>query len=581
MNLSCSVPKSPSKKSSPTDGTISDKVDVANAFNTFFCNIGSEIGKTFDDSLPKVDSFVSSNPYVIPSITPDFVLTEIKQMADGKATGIDGISVKLLKLAGDSIVSPLTFLYNMSISKGVFPSDWKKAKVTPIFKTGDPTLVNNYRPVSVLCVLSKILEKHVHNTFYDYLSKNQLLSGCQFGFRPHHSTDTALLSIVDKWLQNIDEGFLTGAVFIDLRKAFDTVNHSVLLHKLKAYDVSPLSLKFFLSYLSDRSQAVCYSGAMSDFSPISIGVPQGSILGPLLFILNINDYPKCLKHSLVTMYADDTSQSVRDKSIDSLEMKMTEDLQCTIQWMRENKLSLNLSKTQCMLIGSAQKLAKCRELKISVDNLSIETVQSAKLLGVYVDNCLSWKEHINYVSKKISRKIGVLRRLRPFMSNDVLTKVYQSIVFPHFIYCSVVWCEVSNKSYIQKISRLQKRATRILLNVKDVLTPSIFLFKQLKWLPIEEYFTFRKATLAFKILHGDTPEVLCSLFTYVRDVTSRNTRSSVSNKFYIPLARTKYFKRSFVYTCSVLLNGISESIRNSCSVTVFKHKYLQELFSKF
>ena len=221
--------------------------------------------------------------------------------------GLDGVSVKLLKCACDSIIAPLTFIFNMCIEKRTFPSVWKQARLSPIYKKGYPHLETGYRPVSVLSCVSKIIERHVHDTLYKFLEDNNLLSDSQFGFRPSHSTETALISAVDDWQKNMDKGKLTGVLFIDLRKAFDCVNHKVLLHKLKSYGVSDQAMSFFSSYLNNRSQTVNFNGVLSERKEIDIGVPQGSILGPLFFIVHVNDYPKCLKHSTVTMHADDTS----------------------------------------------------------------------------------------------------------------------------------------------------------------------------------------------------------------------------------------------------------------------------------
>ena len=216
--------------------------------------------------------------------------------------------------------------------------------MSPIFKSGDEHMVNNYRPVSVLPIISKIIEKHVFNSFYEYLSENHLITSSQSGFRPKHSCETALNCLIDRWLKNIDQGKLTGVLFIDPSKAFDTVNHNVLIHKLKSFGICENTISWFKSYLSSREQSVGWKGVISKPNNITIGVPQGSILGPFFFILFVNDYPKCLKYSNVTiyMYADDTSQDVTDKSVDIIETKLICDLKSSMNWMNENKLTMNL-----------------------------------------------------------------------------------------------------------------------------------------------------------------------------------------------------------------------------------------------
>lgn len=559
------------------DGSsIRDSTEMANAFNNFFASIGLEIGQSFDNSLPNVPKCNTEDPFTIPPLLTNFVKSQIREMNETKATGCDGMSVKLLKCAGDSIIQPLTFIFNLCISKGTFPTEWKRARVTPIFKAGDPHSVNNYRPVSILSCVSKILERHVHDTFYDYLSQNHLLSERQFGFRPNRCTETALISIADEWYNSINDGKLTGVMFIDVRKAFDTVNHHVLLHKLKSYGVSDKAMSFFTSYLSNRQQAVNFNGVLSDFKPINIGVPQGSILGPLFFILHVNDFPKCLKHSNVIMYADDTSLSTDGKTVECVEEKLFEDFLCTIQWMKDNKLSLNLDKTQCMLIGSAQKLARSSPLKIKVNDIVIQNVQSAKLLGVYVDVNLSWHQHINFMCKKIAKKLGVLRRLSSFMSAKGISKVYSSIVFPHFLYCSSVWSMPSNNTNIDRLYKLQKRAARILLGIRNSLTPTQELFNRLKWMPITDYFKYRKACLTFKIIHSTNP--LQKNLVFVSGVSSRRTRAATSNKLYVPPTRTAVFKRSFTYSACILWNDLSAELRNCDNIAAFKKNYISNYY---
>lgn len=557
---------------------ISQSDEMANAFNDFFCNIGHNLGKDFDCSLPSVEMLMEPNSFSIPKMTESFVKKEIFKMSSAKATGLDNISVKLLKMTSSVITNILTYIMNFSIENCIVENDWKVARVTPIFKSGDEHTVNNFRPVSVLPIVSKILERHVFNSFYEYLSVNNLITNCQSGFRPKHSCETVLTSLIDRWLKNIDQGKLTGVLFIDLSKAFDTVNHTVLLHKLKMFGVSDNTLEWFESYLCSRKQLVSWNGVLSEPRDITIGVPQGSILGPLFFILFVNDYPKCLRHSHATIYADDTSQDVSDKCIDVIERKLKDDLINSINWMKCNKLTMNLKKTQCMLIGTSQRLANCRKMCINIDNIVLETVDSSKLLGVNIDCYLSWSDHIDILSKKISKKIGVLKRLKSFMSYQALLKVYNSIIFPHFNYCCTIWSNAKCTNNVDKIFRLQKRAARVILNVQNVMTPSDVMFSKLRWMPIPDYFLYRKAILVFKVLHQLTPEYL-NVFKFVNQVSTRSTRQSVNNLLYVPKARTEYYRRSFIISGSVLWNNMSQTLRNCTTLDSFKKAYLDNYFS--
>ena len=352
------------------------------------------------------------------------------------------------------------------------------------------------------------------------------------------------------------------------------MNHEVLLHKLLSFGICQNSFKWFQSYLKGRSQCVKWRGVFSDEKDVTIGVPQGSILGPLFFILFVNDYPKCLKHSNVSVYADDTSQDVSHSSIDVIEQRLYEDLLNSMRWMENNKLTMNLKKTQCMLIGTTQRLSKCRKLCIKVGDIVLETVRSAKLLGVQIDECLTWSAHIDSLCKKLSQKIGILRRLQAFMSPAALLKVFNCIIFPHFNYCCTVWCSAKNKVFIDRLFKLQKRASRIILKVKVTQTPTADIFRVLKWMPIHDYFIYRKMVLTFKVLKNLTPEYL-NVFTFVHQISTRTTRNSENGILYIPRFRTEYFKRSFKVSSTLLWNELPESIRNCDTLSSFKSAYLQ------
>ena len=231
-----------------------------------------------------------------------------------------------------------------------------------------------------------------------------------------------------------------------------------------------------------------------------------------------------------------------------------------------------------MLVGTKQRLSKCKKNNIRIENVILETVEVSKLLGVNIDCCLTWSNHLEILANTISKKLGVLKRLKLFMSGDALLKVYNCIKFPHFNYCCTVWSGARNSSNIDRLLKLQKRAARIILNVSEITTPSSILFQNLKWMPINDYFVYRKCILTYKVLNNITPEYL-NVFQYVSQVSSRITRQSVNTLLFVPKAKTEYYRRSFVISSCNLWNTMSNEMRESTSLEIFKTKYLNEYFN--
>ncbi|KAI8480722.1 hypothetical protein Bbelb_415600 [Branchiostoma belcheri] len=284
------------------------------------------------------------------------VLSELLRLKAKKATGLDKIPSKLLKDSAPVIVKPLTHIFNLSLATGEVPSDWKTAQITPIYKSGNRTNVANYRPVSVLSVTSKVMEKLVAKQVSCYMSKNNLLTVYQSGFRRHHSTATAVLKIVEDIRSASNSRQVTVALFLDLRKAFDTVNHAILLGKLQKLGFDGEVTKWFTSYLSGRLQCTNLQGQTSEKAEVTCGVPQGSVLGPLLFCLYVNDFPRVLEKCKIHMYADDTVLYYSAGTVKECEEAVSQDMKRVSEWLTDNRLSLHPDKTKSMFFGVTQKL---------------------------------------------------------------------------------------------------------------------------------------------------------------------------------------------------------------------------------
>lgn len=353
-------------KNENSDEIIFDDEKVASSFNTFFSNIASKLvsvlpNRLFDDGKLQLyysEKGIKPNSFTFTIVSEEEVLKLITSLNVSKSTGCDNISAKFVKFGADVICTPLTYIINLSLRKSTVPDDFKLARVVPLFKKGSRSEEGNYRPVSILPVLSKVFERIVFNQLNAYLCINNILYKYQSGFRPSFSTDTALTFLSDKIKLNMDKGLYTGLVLLDLQKAFDTVNHEILLKKLKAVGLREDTVQWFYSYISDRRQVVQIKDSISPSCKMSCGVPQGSILGPLLFSIYVNDMERAIDSCELYLYADDSAVLVGGKNISEIESKLSNNMYSLKMWLEESKLSLHLGKTESILFGSKKNCVK-------------------------------------------------------------------------------------------------------------------------------------------------------------------------------------------------------------------------------
>ena len=428
---------------------------------------------------------------------------------------------------------------------------------------------SNYRPISILSVVSKILEKAVHFQLCDFLDKYEILCASQSGFRPLHSTATALMKLVNQWSLNFDNNELTGVAFIDLRKAFDTVDHDILLHKLKAIGCSDKSVRWFVSYLSNREQTVCFKGTTSSSSKIVMGVPQGSILGPLLFSIYINSLPKCIDDGIVDMYADDTTLTVNGRSVAEIERKLTKGLENVFSWVTKNRLVLNADKTNVMLIAPRSILNGVKDFSVTLNGSCLKRVKVAKCLGVMIDEELRWTEHVEKVIKTAQKNISVIKRAKSYVPTRSLKLLYNSIVLPHFDYCSSVWSERFQRQTI-KLQKVQKRAARIVLG-EGFDVSSKDMFSRLGWMPIQTRFQFGRAVIMYKAMHGMAPEYLNKDLQHVSSIHDHSTRHAIRDTLRVPKFRTDTYKHSPLISGIAVWNQLETSIKMLPTLNSFKY----------
>ena len=423
--------------------TVTEKPIIADKFNEYFCEIGPKLAESipsprnphvnFQSNLgtPCLDNFIFDYP------TAEEIIKHIQNLKPKSSSGYDQISSKLLKEIGPIISQHLCLIINQSLCTGIFPDRLKLAKVIPLFKKGYKLLFENYRPISLLTAISKIFERVVFNQLYDHLTKHNLLFVGQYGFRKRHSTEYAALELVDRISNGLDNRKLPISIFLDLSKAFDTLDHQILLHKLYHYGIRNSALNWFSSYLTNRLQYIDIDGTKSNSRPLSTGVPQGFILGPLLFIIYMNDINAVSPKFTFILYADDTTMissmytftSVTRQDTACIADNINEELSKISDWLAVNKLSLNTSKTKFIQFHHRQKTLNENDyLKLRINDSEIERVQEFNFLGLTINEYLDWSSHCNKIAFKISRTLGIMNRLKHELPSIILKLMYDALI---------------------------------------------------------------------------------------------------------------------------------------------------------
>jgi hypothetical protein len=424
--------------------TVTNDKDMATAFNDHFTQIGNEIINSIDETNVDPISLMPDNPNVpefsINNTGPVHVIDVVKSMQSKLSNDCINISMKLVKFVIYKIAVPLAHIFQLSIETGIFPEKFKKSRVVPIFKCGDSRVCDNYRPIALVNTFSKILEKMVATDLYNHLDINNLIYKHQYGFQRNKSTEHNLIQVTNFIGQAINEGKWRIGIFLDLKKAFDTVQHNILLKKLRKYGVNGTAFDWFKSYLSERLQCVDVNGSLSDYKSILMSVLQGSSLGPILFLCFINDIYHCTNLNMY-LFADDTNALAKGDDLPSLIDYVNTELQKIALWLQSNKLAVNTSKTKCIIFRTKNRRinlngkdiymnfnlpnnAEKPELKIKlarVYNDGDNSNQTYKLLGVLFDEYLSFNQHIAYVQRKLSRSLYLLNRAKNFLTHKALS----------------------------------------------------------------------------------------------------------------------------------------------------------------
>jgi hypothetical protein len=464
------------------------------------------------------------------------------------AIGVDKIPVKFLKLCLPCLMPVLDHIFNYSLQNSAFPSVWKKANILPLPKIKNPNEAKDYRPVSNLCVLGKALEKIVHKQVAEFLENNKLFDKFQSGFRKNHSTVTALLKVTDDIRAAMDKRLLTLQVLLDLSKAFDCVHHGLLLAKLKYFGFSDSAIGWFFSYLTGRSHRVFLSSELfSEWIDIVTGVPQGSVLGPLLFLIYISDLSRAIAHSLYHVYADDIQLYLHFSLSDFVTFLrlMVLDVIQVNEFCLSHNLTLNVAKTQVIIFGTQRYLTQLNNLNLpsfTVNGCVIPYSNMVNNLGVLFDPSLSWNNHCSAMAQKIFGILAQLRRNLTFIPQKVRKMLVYTLAFPHLDYASVLFTDMSATNNI-KIQRLQNACIRFISGTKiyDHISP---IYKDLNILKVVERRDLAVSMLVWKIIKTHQPLYLSQNYVSTSTLNQRFTRSS-KQMFVVPNHRLTKYNNSF------------------------------------
>ena len=552
----------------------------AETFNNYFLSSASNLASENHPFKSPDNSYICSETLIefcqqhtngnlqfkIPFIATFEVVKYLSALPNKKSTGSDTLNTNLLKIALPYIYETLTYIFTLCIDQNYFPRLFKTAKVIPLPKCKDTSQLNNYRPISLLPVISKILEKHIHIHLSKHLENQSLFHSLQSGYRSKHSCSTSLAQLTNTWLSAINDSSMSGAVFLDLSKAFDLVNHSVLMNKLSYYLPKSTSLPFFASYLSDRQQYTHVHGLTSSIKPVAFGVPQGSVLGPLLFCLFINDLPLSITDTSVVchMLADDTTISTSKKSLPLIETSLQKSIDKIANWCQYNHMCINIAKTKSMIITTRQKhqLTPLR-LNLTLSGKNIEHVSEHKLLGVTIDQSLRWHVHIDSIAKKVSRNLYLFSRLQHILNYQAKKLYFYAYILSHINYASIIWDECS-ENVIKGLNSLHRRAAKITLQDQNLSTEEKF--KSIGILPLQKQLLYNKSIFMFKTFDPGAPDYLKALF-----VPSPSPYSNSRNSLACTTPRIDLFKTSIGYSGALLWNTLPHNLKQKSSLSSFKH----------